>query len=234
MSPCGNFYWSESSKTGGSFVVFAGDDMLTVRNLLDKSGEEFLARMNAPARNVTRIDFCTNIDAGHPDELLKEWQAGRVKSYGKKPWRVENFEDQPGYTLYFGKPQSDKMLRCYDKAAALQLPGGVWTRIELQLTGKPAAGIVSDMCQKGVKVVGKQAIRDFVKAPKLEWWRDALEGEEVELLLTPAKQTDFMKWLHEQVRPAVLKHYRAGEHQEGIVSWVQSLAQSLKDMSEGP
>lgn len=232
MTPCGAFYWSETSKKGGSFVVFAGDDMLTVRSLLDKSGEEFLARMRAMARNVTRLDFCTNIDAGHPDELLREWKAGRVKAYGKKPWKVENFEDQPGYTLYFGKPTSDKMLRCYDKAAALQLQGGVWTRIELQITGKPAEGIVTDMCSKGVKVVGKQAIRDFVKAPKLRWWQDALDGDEVELLLTPGKQTDFMKWLHQQVGPAILKRYRADEHREEIASWVQSVVQSLQGMAE--
>lgn len=223
LRPYGSIYWSEGQENRGSLLVLGGVDLNGIRREFAVSDEEILARINAPARNITRLDFCANIDRGSPTDLIKHWKKGKVKARGKKPWERRNYDDWGGRTIYFGSEKSDKLLRCYNKAAQLHLEGGTWTRIELQLRGSPAGRIQKDMSQEGVKRVGKQAIRDFVNAPDLEWYQQALEDAETELTLTPAKNSSFIRWLNEQVGPAIAKRIEAKSELGAIGAWLSDM-----------
>jgi hypothetical protein len=229
LNPAGTLYWSDSQKNSGSLLVLGGGDMARLRREMSVSDEEIMAVVNAQARNITRLDFCSNIDRGDPRELLENWREGKVKARGKVPYYYGNEEERAGFTVYFGKPQSDKMMRVYDKAAQLKMLDGIWTRIELQVNGSPAGRMLTDMCQNGAKIVGKQAMRSFVSAPDLNWYNEALEGEDIDLRLTPAKETKFMNWLNNQVGPAIRKRIDADMHLSEITDWIDDMKNYLAE-----
>lgn len=221
LDPAGTLFWNDGEKGVGSLAVFSGSDLIQIRNAHHTDDKEILQRLARNARNVTRLDFCTNIDAGDPDELWKWHEAGKVKARGKKPRRDENFGSGNGYTLYYGARGADKVLRVYDKIAELKLDGGVWTRIELQLRNKPAKALADTMLRNDLKASGKTAIRAFCDPVGLSWYQDAVESDNIEMNLTPAKETSFERWLSEQVGPAIEKRIEGGESVGFIAEWLE-------------
>jgi hypothetical protein len=195
--------------------------------------DQLLKQLMPAARSFTRIDFATSIDRGHPDEILKHFNEGKARTRIRSAERRDNHGAKRGYTVYLGSRDSDKYIRCYDKAAELKLLHVVLTRIEMQCTQEPANRMAKEMMRSGVKKVGKQAIRNFVQFPEIEWWGQATEGDDIDLQLTPAKESSHARWLNEQVLPAIEKRYRAGQEIEAIEEFTRKLLRLQGVLEDG-
>lgn len=230
LLPSGRFYWNEDQRNAGSYAVFAGDDLALIRTRLRMSDDELLKRLAFNATNFTRLDFCVNITAGSAGETRAEYEKGYAETRVKTAWEPDYFAGGQGRTIYFGSRQSTKMLRVYDKARELRLADDViLNRIELQAR-KDAANILSGvMVTHTVIDAGKTAIRDFCDFPRLGWYQDALSGgKDVAMQLTPAKESDFMKWLYEQVGPSMCKRIDAGEYHAELRDWLHSMYEYIR------
>lgn len=230
MSPGGRFYWNDAEADKGCYVVLAGDDLALIRARLRLSDGELLDRLAFNATNFTRADFCINITAGSAIDTRKEFEAGRKKTRVRSAWEPDHFAGGNGKTIYFGSSNSDKLLRVYDKARELKLFADiVLTRIELQTRYDVADSFVRAMRKNTVVDVGKTAIRKFCDFPKLGWYQDALSGaQDVPMQLIPRKETDFMRWLNEQVGPAIKKRVEKGESTPEIRDWLHAMWEILR------
>lgn len=224
LYPAGVAYWNEHDIEKPGLLVLAGNDLAIIRDVMKLRDTDILASLKRAAMSFTRLDFATNIDRGHPSDALRQWRKGKAETRVKNITRIdEHKKKSPGYTIYIGSRDCKKYIRCYDKAAELKVSDFVLTRIEMQLRDKPAHRLVDAMLHSGVKEAGKQAIRDFIKFPKLQWWKDATEGPEVEMQLTPRKETSFDRWLNEQVLRAIERRIEAGEELDAIERFTRSL-----------
>lgn len=224
LYPAGTVYYNNAHDEKPGLLVLGGTDLAILRDTLKMSDRELLAIFMRAATSFTRIDYCVNIDAGHPSELIEQWHDGNKEGRVKTVQRFDSHSGDGGYTVYVGSRQSDKLLRVYDKAAELKKLGDfVLTRIELQTRKKVAHRMAKAMARDGIKEVGKQVIRDFVNFPDLAWWNDALDGDTVDVQLTPAKETSYERWLLEQVLPSIEKRIKAGVELGAIERFTKDL-----------
>lgn len=83
--------------------------------------------------NITRLDVAYDDHSGmlDIDEIIQDT---RHKEYVSKSEYWEIIESSKGQSLQFGSPQSDTLIRIYDKARERNCPEGEhWIRCELQL-----------------------------------------------------------------------------------------------------
>ena len=83
--------------------------------------------------NITRLDVAYDDHSGvlDMDEIIQDT---RKKEYVSKSDYWEIVESSKGQTVQFGSPQSDTLIRIYDKARERNCPAGEhWIRCELQL-----------------------------------------------------------------------------------------------------
>lgn len=233
LSPAGLAFWNTKNEELPGLLVLGGSDLGVLRGMSGLSDDKLMQALRPAAISFTRIDFATNINRGHPRQALRHFRLGKTETRIRNAERIDQHaKNKKGYTVYFGSQNSDKYIRCYDKAAELKISGEVLTRIEMQITGKPADRLAKQMRQTGVKNTGKQAIRDFLQFPELSWWAEATEGDEVDMQLTPAKETSFGRWLTEQVLPAIQKRIEAGEESEAITGFTRALLALYGDLGE--
>lgn len=229
MSPAGTYFWNLQNDVQPGLIVLTGSDLGLIRSRAKISDDELIKTLKKAARRFTRIDYAININAGNPEQVLKHFKKGKVKTRAQSCKRIDLHGKKQGYTVYIGSDKSDKFIRCYDKAAELKLAATILTRIEMQVNNEPAHRLARAMAYHGVKVAGKTAVRDFAQFPKLAWWKDATEGEHIDLQLTPAKETSFARWLLEQVLPAIEKRVLSGQEQDAITDFANRLGGVLKD-----
>lgn len=231
MSPAGRLYWSDGERSKGCYAVFAGDGLALIRARLRLNDDQLLPRLMWNCVNVTRLDFAVNTAAGKPAQTRREFESGRAVTKVRTAWQPDYFAGGQGETIYFGSKSSTKMLRIYDKARELKLAADIiLTRIELQVRKLPADKLARVMLRSGVSDTGKSAVRQFVDFPELAWYREALSGgHDVPMQLTPSKSSDFMRWLNDQVGPAIEKRLLAGEHTEDIRHWLEALSHITED-----
>lgn len=89
--------------------------------------------ITAENMNITRLDVAYDDHTGilDIDEIIQDT---RRKEYVSKSDYWEIVESSKGQTLQFGSPQSDTLIRIYDKARERNCPAGEhWIRCELQL-----------------------------------------------------------------------------------------------------
>lgn len=239
MSPAGTFFWNTENDVQPGYMVLTGDDLGLIRARSGMGDDDLINLLKKPARRFTRIDFATTIDAGHPMAVLDAFNTKKrpkgereVITRAQSARRIDLHGKRQGYTVYIGSEKSDKFIRCYDKAAELKMLHTVLTRIEMQTGGDVAHRLAHAMAYGGVKIAGKQAVRDFCQFPKLGWWGDAMNGEDMDLQLTPAKTTSFAKWLSEQVYPAIEKRVIAGQEQDAIESFTRAVVALYGDISK--
>jgi hypothetical protein len=91
-------------------------------------GFELAARLlRLLAARPTRTDVAVDGAGFEPMRLVEAWNAGQVRTRLPRhdPDVVRWYGNGEGTTVYLGSPQSDRMLRCYDRRGP--------TRVELQL-----------------------------------------------------------------------------------------------------
>lgn len=100
---------------------------------LECKWESLFAEIMAQQMNITRLDVAYDDHTGALD-LDVIVQDTRNKEYVSKSEYWEILESSKGQTVQFGSPQSDTLIRIYDKARERNCPTGEhWIRCELQL-----------------------------------------------------------------------------------------------------
>lgn len=105
---------------------------------LDRKWEDLFGAITAQQMNITRLDVAYDDHSGmlDIDEMIQDT---RKKEYVSKSDYWEITESSKGQTIQFGSPQSDVLIRIYDKARERNCAAGThWIRCELQLRRKRA------------------------------------------------------------------------------------------------
>ena len=104
----------------------------TLTSLSSKWGDLFHT-ITANNMNITRLDVAYDDHTGTLD-INQIIQDTRKQEYISKSDYWEIVESSKGQTVQFGSPQSDTLIRIYDKARERNCPAGEhWIRCELQL-----------------------------------------------------------------------------------------------------
>lgn len=100
---------------------------------LTEKWEDLFAEITAQQMNITRLDVAYDDHTGVLD-IDRIIQDTRKKEYVSKSDYWEITESSKGQTVQYGSPQSDVLIRIYDKARERNCPAGEhWIRCELQL-----------------------------------------------------------------------------------------------------
>lgn len=170
------------------------------------------------ARNVSRFDLAVTCTLRKPCEELAEDGWNEIQRMGASQAlpRAYTFIKQlnGGSTLYVGKRTSEEYGRLYDKSAqSLKAPFGLEWRYEVELKGERAKQASSALrAEKNVS----ERITGFVYA----WFKERLVqpvfgagaftlSMEREANLRSSQIT--LAWLHNQVRPAILRLIQEGQ-----------------------
>ncbi len=125
--------WCEMSGQG----CRAFEDLSNIKD--PDKWQELFARIYDHKMNVTRLDVAYDDHTGMLD--IKQIASDtRLQEYVSKSDFWEIVESSKGQTLQYGSPQSEVLIRIYDKAAERNCePGTHWIRCELQLRRERAA-----------------------------------------------------------------------------------------------
>ena len=189
-------------------VQFQGRDLRNLR-LAGLDITDLLVYALECKATITRLDFAVDYyGPSSPLELNTAWENGLVKTNTKRHWFGYSCEQgkeglMKAYTMYLGSRKSPKQLRCYDKAAQLEVLGP-WTRIELVTKTGYGTRLAQAMVSQGIGCAGKQAIRKYVQCD-LAWFNEAVNGPSVYIEPGHRKDTDTRGWLLTQVLPILVR-----------------------------
>lgn len=190
------------------------------------------------SRHVTRCDFAfdfINYAAGFVDELIHFIQNNRLPSdrvplAGSNSAVSASIRTGGEKTVYLGSPQSDKLLRVYDKRMQyVDLATGIykrknpynnpksWFRIEWQTRNKFADGLVTDLNADFIHVL--RLIFDryaFAKAdhdnvhngtrPPVDFWRDLINWQDVVSITVHNGDLVYFKSPEERLDESVVRY----------------------------
>ena len=131
----------------GTWCQISGEGLKILASLGHSVGSllEAFARVKAKTK---RIDIALDTSKVHVDQVVKNARLGAYRGMVRsRTTRLVESLGKAGKTLYFGSPQSDTMLRVYDKFAESGLrfdPDSiVYTRFEYQVRGDRACELAS-------------------------------------------------------------------------------------------
>lgn len=119
----------------GVWCELSGQGCRAFESLSELPGkwEDLFASISEQHMNITRLDVAYDDHSGmlDIDEIIQDT---RHKEYISRSDYWEVVESSKGQTVQFGSPQSDVLIRIYDKARERNCPDGEhWIRCELQL-----------------------------------------------------------------------------------------------------
>ena len=141
----GRVFWSPSRPQNGVHFVLPPSAM----ELSDLDYLSFAQRVNAWGTKFTRVDLAADDTLKGILDMETIRAAVEAKHFvsiaKKKPKEIIDHEGA-GRTFYFGRGQSQTLIRIYDKEAEQRARGklyvGHWVRVEMQLRGKRANAAV--------------------------------------------------------------------------------------------
>jgi hypothetical protein len=113
-----------------------------------------------------------------------------------RKWSTVKGHDD-GCTAYIGSRKSEKFLRIYDKAAEQGIPGGLWTRFEIELKGKAAKAAAAQIWRMGDAdrpAFIKGLIRDLFN-PDDEMFQSIMDAPAVALVTEKDTRDTTLSWL---------------------------------------
>jgi hypothetical protein len=244
---CGRVDWHSEKPSERLLVTMSGDDCQRAYQM-GVDFREVLAHALycAPgAGSVTRLDFAA--DTFEPDinplELFEAWKAGKLSTSADRVRPFEEFErlnKQEAERLGkhakcinrgsgVGSRSSELYLRCYDKALEEGV-SGPHNRVELESKGATAQALAISMLISGIIPAGKEAIRRYVQC-EIDWFNRLMAegGEEVYMEPRKAPETDYQRWLREQVLPSLGDTLKRGS---ATGRWLRFQLQRLLDETE--
>lgn len=162
------------------------------------------------AHRCTRLDLA--IDVYDDERFLQDLADAVYLSQYKGTARSANIIHSPvdgGMTIYMGSRTSAKFVRIYNKAVQMGQEGH-WTRIEVELKGDAARGVMRAI-NDGVNGDPSQIAQAVIKSVcdfRTRGWREVFTGEPLKLTSAKDEQPDTEAWLMTQVVSAIAKFDR--------------------------
>jgi hypothetical protein len=186
------------------------------------------------------------LDIAHMEMMtIERMFTSRAKSAYSIRGLYGNTDRHYGITVYYGSPQSDRLLRVYDKAAQMNVKSGHWVRTEMQVRNKPSHILFSLLY--GFDSVAAITFCagyfldyiDFktIKSPNMArvdtctWWTEFLLSSPKATIMPYAEESDLhkrYKWVRRQVVPTLTALFLAHNILDGR-SGGDTLIQSLLD-----
>lgn len=201
VEPYGIMLMTGASEKMGTHVILSG-------STLNKLHEDGFTRIDALKNLITagaslsRFDVALDVHEGsvRPQDLYHALKNGRATSKARNYRLMEGSDG--GSTVYLGSPQSEKMMRMYDKGVESGNPLMNWKRIELQLAGGLANRAAKAVIENGVGAVVTRLITDMIS-----WdigdWKSIVTGEIADIVASSRKLTNTKKWLLDVVAGVV-------------------------------
>lgn len=208
---------SENVSTEGAGwcqVMFTGE-YLEGLDLLQLAG--LLLRAPAKVARGTRIDLAFDTRGFKPAEVLKEFQAGKVRTYTRRDSWSERRDGSPekgkgGHTIYIGRRSSERMLRVYVR---VDDDGQEYTRVELEVKADRADAVMRQLTFTDSELWAELCmghLRDFIEF-ETAWWAafcDNAQRAQTKVVDVAAKSLEAMKeWLRRCVAPSLFAYIKA-------------------------
>lgn len=186
----------------GTHWIYSGS---TLNNLAERGFMPWhiLDQAFKAGAKFTRIDLamdCKDTDLSLA-ELEAKLEAGEYDASVTKFSRVKGVGDNPGYTLYLGSRQSERMGRFYDKAAETKTEGN-WIRLEIELKGSRAQFAATQIVNGTMKVLPTLTsglLRGLIDFPDCAAWQQVHKGEIVVTGKSVKKTVNTKDWLMNSV-----------------------------------
>lgn len=219
-------------------VQFTGRDLYYLRNAgIDL--RDLLQHALDHDAHISRMDFAVDYyGPSSPLDLQEAFLAKELKSAAKRDVRfilgcdLYKGEITETYSSYFGSNQSRRMLRCYDKAYQVGVPGP-WTRAELVMRDGYGNRVADAMVKDGVDAAGKQAIREFIQCD-IDWFNRSVTGPSVYIQAPPPPERDSAAWLLVQVLPTFRKVViaQAAEQNFEVLNAYRNVIQAMDALNQ--
>jgi DNA relaxase NicK len=228
--PFGHFIMSNSKRSDmGVHVMFSGG---ALNELLQGGIDQFkLIRWAiSEGAKVTRIDLAVDL-YGTPVDLDKLYKSKQVKGQeGAARTRERRTKDDGGYTIYFGSRKSDKLLRVYNKAADMGMPGVEWTRFEMEFhrdVANEVAAAVSSMSLDEAMTYTMGLIKGQYNADDA-LYQELLKSSAIHMATTKDASDSTLDWLMGPVAKTLAKQMRLHSHKNVWKLFSESVAANLK------
>src|SRR6185295_6313755 len=202
----------------GAVLIADGEDRMG-KNLLvtgacfqsmrdeDMPAEDFPQFCLEHGGKPTRLDLCLNMHEADTDvDMLYDLATmGLMRSRAHLDKRIKS-EKENGF--YVGSKKSDKFARIYDKRLEQEhFSGPKWIRVELQMRKRYATLMtVAYAGAADKRHFINRAIQDYCDFPTSDEIQQAIRDQDGDLPLLHRKPPKFMRWLEDQVIPAMLNY----------------------------
>jgi len=128
--------WNPNRAEMGYHVVIAGSAIRYIWEHDELDQKTLLRSVVNSGASITRLDLAKDaqdveIDL---DAIYEAMEGGRYTGTARKFSQMHS--KNGGNTVYVGSRQSEKFIRIYDKASESGLQGELWTRFEIETTGR--------------------------------------------------------------------------------------------------
>lgn len=216
----------------GVHVIFTGEPLQELR-LLGVNDHALALLVKAHGGKVSRLDVALDLIGGTMtrDDLVTAFLAGEVVTRARSGKLWKDLITPEG-TFYVGSAASNKLFRAYDKGAQVKSEVS-WLRLELQ-TRRLHAQAITEALQgsENTRAVINRAVDDFIDFPGQAEFRQAVSGAEVEIPIVHRKLTNTLRWLIEQVAPAVVKYQRQHPDEDVQAILNAAIEQEKRHMSD--
>ena len=215
LVPGGSVRWHTERSEQMIGLEFKGEDLQEGRSstleVLDLLSSVYLL-----GGRITRLDLAIDVYGSGMNvlELKNAWDDGKLSTRARDisviAPETRNQAGQiihKGRTVYVGARSSEVFLRVYDKGLETgdRYTMGDWVRIELELKGRKADSVASQLLENPEKwtLYAIAVIREFCFTQAVSWYCKAVTSEAVEIKAVPRKETNRYKWLLGNVLPAL-------------------------------
>lgn len=207
----------------GTNMVCPGGSLSHLRTVMPTYEHDFKNVLRT-ARSVSRIDMAIDVKGTTMlSDLISMVRDGDYKCTAHTYSIIESADK--GLTLYLGSRQSERMLRIYNKAAQLSLPGQLWERVELECKGSAAQFASRDVLKLGVPIATQTWIATFASFNH-PVWRDMVNQAQMTEAYSGRKPSGKRDWIINVIAPIVAKRMMNGDWQL-LDDFVEQVKRSL-------
>jgi len=201
--------WNPDYSSMGQHAVFSGSALRNLFASNELDGQTLLRACINAGGSISRLDLAKDLteQAVDYEAVYQSLEQGLGGGNSRKVSKVQS--NNGGFTVYVGSRQSERFLRLYNKAAEQQLPGVLWSRLEIEAKGMVARATATSLAQSGNWAgVFDGIMSGMVGDAKSVHLENFISRGNVPIGLPKLeKSTDREKWIESQVISAVAKHY---------------------------
>jgi len=192
----------------GIHTIYSGGSIRRVEQMYDTTGFDILKHHVEVGHNIARVDIALDfINCGlDVQDFVNQWDNGDCVTKLRSANIVKSL-DNDGYTLYIGSQKTrKKLVKIYNKGAEQGVHTD-WTRVELQLMGKPATRLSKLWLEASEdKEFMLKGIKNVVDFPMLPEWNMVFDGViPVKIGSQSSEKGDTRDWLLNKVIPSLAR-----------------------------